>query len=257
VARAGGNGQLDQLLSGGILDWSDVPVTGPSRPVEAIMDRYLKRRTAARADGAQSERDAELSGKLDAALHQAQDLKELRYSMDFSVGASIAEQSATAVDALSLGVARCVTLMAEGNWDTHTNNDQDQNPLWENLFGGLNDLVDLLESTPGETEATLLEETCVVVLSEMGRTPLLNGFKGKDHWPYTCAMLIGAGFEGDRVIGGFDENYNGLSIDPGTGDIDSGGQLLSAEGLGATLLAMADMDPAEHVQGADAISGVL
>ena len=257
VARAGGNGQLDRLLSGGILDWSDQAISGPSRPVEAILDRYILRRTAARADGARSTRMAELSAGLDNAIRQAQDLKDLRYSIDFSVGSGLAEQNETAVRALSLGIARCVTVTSEGSWDTHTNNDQDQSPLWENLFSGLSDLVERLEMEPGESEASLLDETCIVVMSEMGRTPLLNGFNGKDHWPYTSAMLIGAGFDSGRVIGGFDASYNGLAIDSGSGELYAGGEDLSAESLGATLLAMADVDPRDYVPDADPITGLL
>lgn len=179
--------------------------------------------------------------------------------MNFSVGASLAEQNTTAVDALRLGVARCVTLLSPGSWDTHTNNDQDQDqsPLWENLFSGLNDLVALLEATPGEFEPSLMDETCIVVLSEMGRTPQLNGFNGKDHWPFTSAMLVGTGFTGGRAVGGFDTHYNGLTLDPGTGESDPNGQVLSAESLGATLLAMADIDPSEFVPDAEPIEGIL
>ncbi len=257
VARSGGNGQLDQLLSGDILAWSDLPVTGPTHPLEAAMDRYLVRRAAARADGAKSLVDAALSADFRDSFGQAQDLKGLRYVMEFSVGASLDDQASIAVDALALGVSRCVTVMGEGNWDTHTDNDDGQSPLWEDLFGGLGQLVQRLKNVPGEVGDTLLDETCIVVMSEMGRTPGLNVFSGKDHWPCTSAMLIGAGFTGDRVVGGFDENYFGMKLDNATGELHDEGSVLSAESLGATLLAMADIDPGEFVQGAAPITGVI
>jgi uncharacterized protein (DUF1501 family) len=91
----------------------------------------------------------------------------------------------------------------------------------------------------------------------MGRTPLLNGVGGKDHWPYTSVMLLGAGLTGDRVIGGFDDNYYGQTVDPGSGDVADSGQVLSAESIGATLLALADVDPADYVMGVQPIDGVI
>jgi len=166
-------------------------------------------------------------------------------------------QSLVAIDALRLGISRCVTLSTPGNWDTHANNDGLQSPMWENLFDGLSNLMELLASTPGESAASMAEETTVVVLSEMGRTPLLNPTLGKDHWPHTSAMIIGPTVHGGRVIGGFDENYYGLPIDPDTAQTVDDGQTFSAEVLGATLLHIGGLDPAEFVRGVEPIRGVL
>ena len=83
-------------------------------------------------------------------------------------------------------------------WDTHEDNDDDQSPLWEGLFDGLNELMTLLDATPGQTTPTLAGETMVVVMSEMGRTPKLNPANGKDHWPYTSILMVGAGLDGGR-----------------------------------------------------------
>lgn len=85
----------------------------------------------------------------------------------------------------------------------------------------------------------------MVVLSEMGRTPLKNGGDGRDHWPYTSALLLGAGVRGDQVVSGFDDGYFGAGYDAATGA--PGEAPLSTEHLGATLLALADVDPAEHL----------
>ena len=40
----------------------------------------------------------------------------------------------------------------------------------------------------------------VVVASDFGRTRY-NGDGGKDHWPITSMMMMGAGISGGRVIG--------------------------------------------------------
>jgi uncharacterized protein (DUF1501 family) len=261
VARTGVNGQLASLLSGQALDLSDLPTRQLTAPAESLVDRYLARRAAARADDARSLIDASLAGDYRSSLDKAVALKDLQYVMDFAGGVGLADQAQVAVEALALGVSRCVTIAQTGGdqlgWDTHTNNDAGQSPLWEDLFQGLAQLMALLDSTPGTSAPTLAEETCVVVLSEMGRTPMLNAFNGKDHWPYTSAMLIGAGTVGDRVIGGFDDSFYGRGVDTTSGDIDDAGQILSSEALGATLLAMAGIDPAEYVAGVDPITGIL
>ncbi|HEY8503819.1 MAG TPA: DUF1501 domain-containing protein, partial [Gemmataceae bacterium] len=51
----------------------------------------------------------------------------------------------------------------------------------------------------------LLDETLVVVMSEMGRTPRLNGSAGRDHWTYCYSVLLaGAGIRGGTVYGASD-----------------------------------------------------
>lgn len=260
VARTGTNGQLAGLLSGRALDLSVQAVQPPNRPAESLVDRYLQRRAAARAEYGRGTVDATLTAAYRDSLDKTVALKDLQYAIDLTGGAGLDDQVRVAVEALSLGVSRCVTIAHSGGqlgWDTHTNNDADQSPLWEGLFQGLGQLMALLDSTPGTSTATLAEETVVVVLSEMGRTPAINAFNGKDHWPYTSAMLLGAGLRGDRVIGGFDTSYYGDSVDPVTGDTTPSGQVLSAESLGATLLALADVDPDEYVAGVDPLLGIL
>jgi len=262
VARTGVAGQLDGLLSGEALSNSDIAVGGPSRPYEGIMDRYLSRRAAARADGAPSAIDAQLATDYAHSLEQSRRLKDMQYLMEFGGDGSISGAVEVAVEGLQLGVSRCVTLAYGGaggatGWDSHADNDATQSQSWEALFAGLSSLMDLLARTPGEVEATLADETCVVVLSEMGRTPQLNVFDGKDHWPYTSAMLVGSGFQGDRVIGGFDDSYYGRGIDPSSGDVSDSSPIFSAESLGATLLAMADIDPDAYLNGIEPIEGVL
>jgi uncharacterized protein DUF1501 len=82
-------------------------------------------------------------------------------------------------------------------WDTHTRNFailKDVNlPEFDQTYTAL--LEDL--------EARgLLDETLVVVMSEMGRTPRINGNAGRDHWTYCYGMwFAGAGIRGGTVVG--------------------------------------------------------
>jgi uncharacterized protein (DUF1501 family) len=260
VSRTGSAGQLENLLSGRSRTTADIVTGGPSAPAESLLDRYLARRAAARAAGARSAIDAALTAQLQASVEHAAALKDLRWNMDFTGGSTLAAQAEVAVDALAQGISRCVTLAEAGGaqgWDTHADNDNQQSPLWESLFSGLGQLLQSLALTPGSAGGTLADETVVVVLSEMGRTPALNAFNGKDHWPFTSAMLIGPNLAGDRVIGGFDENFYGRNVDPVSGDTTDSGQILSSEAIGATLLAMADIDPLAYVDGVEPILGAL
>lgn len=262
VARTGAAGQLEMLLSGDALDISDLPVRSPSRPAENVIDRYLVRRADARALSPRSTVEAGLTSDLAAAMHEVTGLKDLRYTMDFTTDGSLAQQADVAVQALALGVSRTVTL-AHGlvggafGWDSHADNDNAQSALFEGLFAGLLELMAALRATPGTSAPTLADETTVVVLSEMGRTPALNATNGKDHWPYTSAMVIGDGVTGGRVVGGVDAGYVGLRVDPASAEVRDDGEVLSAESLGATLLALADIDPEPYVSGVAPLTGVL
>ncbi len=261
VVRSGLSGQLDALITGEITGYSDAPLSALSSPAQGILDNYVRRRAAARAAGSKSALEASLTGAYVAGLERATELKDLRYVMSFSAGADLSSAGAVALEALSMGLARCVSVAYPtdfgGEWDTHATNDELQDPLWEGLFSGLLALFDRLQTLPGEVGETLADETVVVVLSEMGRTPALNPVAGKDHWPYTSVMVSGPGIEGDRVIGGYDASWYGHLVDPGSGEVTDGGQVLSAEALGATLLQLGDVDPDEYVSGVEPILGVL
>jgi uncharacterized protein (DUF1501 family) len=51
----------------------------------------------------------------------------------------------------------------------------------------------------------LLDETLVVTMSEMGRTPRINGNGGRDHWTYCYSMwFAGAGIRGGTLYGSSD-----------------------------------------------------
>jgi uncharacterized protein (DUF1501 family) len=259
VARTGSNGQLEALLSGTAVDMSDGFSGSLTAPSESLVDRWVARRAAARAMGTHSVVEKALIDDFGTATQHAAALKDLQYVMDFSGGADLVDQAPVAIDALVNGVSRCLTLStgAAFGWDTHANNDVDQSTLWEGLFSGLGQLMQQLAAAPGTSSASLADETVVIVLSELGRTPLLNAFAGKDHWPYTSAMIVGPRLVGSRVVGAFDDSYYGRPVDMASGEVDESGAVLSAESIGATLLAMADIDPEPYVSGVDPIAGIL
>ncbi len=57
----------------------------------------------------------------------------------------------------------------------------------------------------------LLEETMVVLTTEFGRTPRINGRGGRDHFPKAFSiMLAGGGVKGGQVIGKTDAQASNI-----------------------------------------------
>ena len=85
-------------------------------------------------------------------------------------------------------------------WDTHQQNFK---ILKQNKLPGFDQTMSALM---GDLETRgLLDETLIVVTSEMGRTPRINGNAGRDHWT-NCygSLLAGAGIKGGTVYGSSD-----------------------------------------------------
>ena len=97
-------------------------------------------------------------------------------------------------------------------------------------------LADALESYG------LLNDTMVVVVSEMSRTPVMNSDNGKDHWSYTSALLFGGNLEGGRVLGGTDETLSGQGINLEDGSINPGAPKLQYDQFVAGILHAAGDD---------------
>lgn len=256
VASTGAAGQLNGLLDGALMEAGDRYAGGPSQVQERVLDSYMARRSAARAAGSPVHVDALLTDRYDASLLRAASLKDARYDMDFDPGDSALTQIQAAVDALAMGISRCVSISGPVGWDTHTNIQQ-QSTNFEALFAGLNTLLTQLQATPGTREPTMADETVVVVLSEMGRTPRLNAAQGKDHWPHTSVLLTGPRLVGSRTVGAFDDFYTGRGVDPATGDVDDAAPPITTEVLGATLLQMADVDLDSSFANVAPITGLL
>jgi uncharacterized protein (DUF1501 family) len=85
-------------------------------------------------------------------------------------------------------------------WDTHQKNfailKENKLPYLDQTFTAL---MEDLQSRG------LLDETLIVLMSEMGRTPRINGNAGRDHWTFCYSKLLaGAGIRGGTVVGASD-----------------------------------------------------
>ena len=83
------------------------------------------------------------------------------------------------------------------SWDTHTRNFE----ILRNV--NLPELDKVQAALLEDLQVRgLLDETLVVVMSEMGRTPRINGNAGRDHWTHCYGMwFAGAGIRGGTVVG--------------------------------------------------------
>ncbi|MCK6524838.1 DUF1501 domain-containing protein [Myxococcota bacterium] len=251
VVRAGKSGQLAQLVSGDALGERDVALSPPSSAVEALEDSLVAHLAGTNAALLARGREGELAQGRLTAERRAKRAGEVVSALSItSAGLTLSDDIEMLVEALAIGACRCASIGHKGfqglTWDTHGVN-ANQSNNFEELFAALLLVANTLSERPGLTHDTLMEEVTVVVCSEMGRYPQLNTRGGKEHWTFTSCMMFGAGVRGGRAIGGYDDRVAGRRVDLESGDMTESGEALVPNHLGATLLALADMDPAEHV----------
>ncbi len=265
VVRVGSQGQLTELLDGTAFWASDLPVQLPPQalldPVDAYVRQLASDASAAAAD-ARAQTLADGYGTSLDVLAALQDRGGLHLTPQ-TAGCmrDLAADCSAALDLFSQGLAR--TAMVEFNgwcdqsWDTHQDNAQ-QSLHWETLFDGLDQAVADLDRRVGSTGAPLADEVVLVVISEMGRAPRLNSLAGKDHWTFTSALVMGPGVRGGQVIGDLDTEGIGVPIDLVSGETSDHGTGLVPGHLGASLLALGDVDPGPWVaEGVTAIEAML
>jgi hypothetical protein len=125
----------------------------------------------------------------------------------------------------------------DNSWDTHA-----ANFAW--LRGALPTLDATYSALLEDLEAHgLLDETLVVLMTDMGRTPQINANAGRDHWTFCySALFAGAGVRGGTLFGASDAHaayvkdrpvstsdvcatiYHCLGIDPEMPVHDRGGR---------------------------------
>jgi uncharacterized protein (DUF1501 family) len=85
-------------------------------------------------------------------------------------------------------------------WDTHERNfpilKETHLPSLDKTYSALMEDLD---------QRGLLDETLIVMMGEMGRTPNINDKGGRDHWTFCYSVLFaGAGIRGGSVYGASD-----------------------------------------------------
>ena len=252
ILRVGENGELNRLIQGS----DDLTIT-PTRGYEQMVSEYLTNRTDGM--GFNNTRTQNLLSDYQRSHLQLQALKAQLSSINLPDGEEGGDygydcsetfmgQAQVALEFFANDLSRCAIVQDEGfcnmRWDSHGDYFE-QNWHYDLLFLGLQQLMDSLQTRTNIHGVPLIEETTVVVCSEMSRHPALNEMGGKHHWPVGSAMIINGG-QGGRTIGGYNGQVLGRPLDLTTGDIFEKGIKLKPEHLGATLLAMADLDPLDY-----------
>lgn len=231
VGRVGANAQIRGLTDP--LQAPPPPLGTPDRqfrPNAADLSRinvYLDA-TNARLSPTRAAADQTRLDEADLARGRAAILRSKAWLADVGDLFTLAGQAEVAAEALAQDLCWSVSMEGGVDFDTHALNGQ-QAELHETLFAGLDVLAAALEARG------LLDDTVVAVISEMTRTPMLNGFNGKDHWPHATALLFGAGIN-PGALGGTDDQLGGVPVDLASGKADPGGVRLLPEHFAAGLL---------------------
>jgi hypothetical protein len=129
---------------------------------------------------------------------------------------------------IEVGV-RCVEVTLDG-WDSHVNNHEIHRKLVKQLDPAYAALLRDL------AQRSLLDRTIVVCCGEFGRTPKINPFGGRDHWPTGFSLaLSGGGLRTGLALGATDPGGSKDPVRP-----------ITVEGVHATVLKSLGLDPAKE-----------
>ena len=159
-------------------------------------------------------------------------------------------QAELAADFLSLNICKSVLIDSKGAWDTHSGNFS-QHAFYNSLYGGLDTLMSSLESRG------ILDDTLVVVVSEMTRTPKINHNLGKDHWPHASVLLMGAGVRGQTSLGDYNELMESMKMSLETGEVSNSGDQLTYAEFFAGVIEHLDIDPEKYLPGITPFRGFV
>ena len=96
-----------------------------------------------------------------------------------------------------------------GSWDTHSDNFTSHEKLAPSADSAFSALVTDLD------ERGMLDETLVLMLGEMGRTPKINKDAGRDHHSMAqTVVLAGGGIKQGALIGATDKTASSVTTTP-------------------------------------------
>lgn len=234
--------------SAALLPASDIELGHPE-PVYADMAEVRDARAAQaelvfegeahRADYEAANRNAVALGEL---LAQAK-------GYDGLTGSKFGKGLNMALEAIRLDKARYLSVVAHPNLlDTHLDNLRLQR---KQTLPTLEEVATFLRLL-GETRnafGPLIEQTTVMICTEMGRFSRLNNQHGKDHWPENSWLFAGRGIKrrpGGLTIGATDEQRRARPIDVKTGAPAPNGKPVFVQSAFATLIKAAGLDPGEY-----------
>jgi hypothetical protein len=139
-----------------------------------------------------------------------------------------------------------------GGWDMHNGITAGMRGQMPALDQALSTLIQDLDKNG------LLKTTMIMVSSEFGRTPKINGTAGRDHWPKVFSvMLAGGGIKGGLIYGSSNATASEPEEDPvGPGDLATTVYHLLGIVADKELMAPGDR-PIEIVDGGNVIKDLI
>ncbi|MBI5760039.1 MAG: DUF1501 domain-containing protein [Planctomycetales bacterium] len=219
-------------------------IDGLLSPVDVTLDRLQRRQSLLeqfddrrlRLDGSELSsydrfQQRALSLVTSEATRQALDLRREPAALRDRYGRHLFGQSVLMARRLVEAGVRFVTVhydCVDGySWDSHQNSRDVEKSLLPTFDQALSSLLVDLD------ERGLLDETLVVAMGEMGRTPKANANWGRDHWSTLFpAVLAGAGIRGGTLYGDTDKDAAYAVTQP-----------TSPEDLAATIYHALGIDP--------------
>ncbi len=208
-------------------------------------------------DGAGDPKAAE---EIRANTHRHQALSELytratprsRFTAsDVGPGLSVA------LDAIANNLAGYVRVAGRFLWyDSHTDNYALQSQRTVAAFADIGAFLDQLKVMRNDF-GPLIDQTTVLVYSELGRFPKLNHSLGKDHFPESSWIMFGRGVRRGSTVGATSNKLQGLAINYGSGQLDPRGHTITLDAMFATLCKIAGVDPTLHGYKSDEVIGAL
>lgn len=255
TGRIGHRSQLKALLQDGVEFRPPegasygFPVFDPSEADEALVQAHLEARIASfreRYGGSAGGTDAVLDDMLESYGRRTRLLDNGELLADplvLGVKPDLELQADMASRLLAGGLCHAVTMAHFDTWDTHDNN-ATQHERYQSLFSAVARLCDNLE------QAGIYDDTLVVVMSEMTRTPKRNKKGGKDHWSHTSMLMVGPSVRGGTVVGGTNDSVESLPVDLDSGEVDeANGALNKYDNLAAGLIEHLGADPGRWFPG--------
>lgn len=219
----------------GLLPTLEMPLDRLARR-RSLLDQFDTARRAAESSGALSSYDRFQQRAFDIAtsekIRTALDIRREEGSLRDRYGRHLFGQSLLMGRRMVEAGARFVTVLWDGpdgyGWDSHKTSEDLDKHLLPGLDQSLSALFEDLEARG------LLDETLVVCLGEMGRTPqAATPAWGRNHWTFCFpALLAGAGIRGGTLYGTSDRDALYPASKP-----------VSPEDLAATIYTALGIDP--------------
>lgn len=141
-------------------------------------------------------------------VREAFDLERESPQLRDRYGRHLYGQSALLARRLIEAGTRCVTINT-GYWDHHNDIEKGLEEQLAPLDAAIAALVEDLE------QRGMLDEVVIFCAGEFGRTPLINGHAGRDHWANCFSVLLGGGgLKGGRIVGASEPRGGNVSERP-------------------------------------------